>query len=88
MFNASRAFTEKEVIIGFDLGTTNSVISFYNKAIPEIIPISGSLIIPSFVEFTPDKQVKAIGLEARDNRTSPLRGCLKSQKTVKTIIKR
>ena len=72
MFNESVNFTQNDIVIGFDLGTTNSVLSYYNAEIPEVIMLDKRSIVPSFVEFNQDKTVKCVGLPAQRNRTSPL----------------
>lgn len=56
---------EKEIIIGIDLGTTNSCVSIWRNKNLEIIPdIYGNKTIPSFVAFT--NKTKYIGRDAKN----------------------
>ena len=57
-------------VVGIDLGTTNSLISYVNKnGIPEVIPNSiGFRTTPSIISFTPEGEI-FVGREAVDNET-------------------
>ena len=57
-------------VVGIDLGTTNSLISFINKnGYPEVIPNSmGFRTTPSIVSFTPEGDI-FVGREALENET-------------------
>ncbi|MES2569075.1 MAG: Hsp70 family protein [Verrucomicrobiota bacterium] len=43
----------KEIIVGIDLGTTNSAIAYVKDGVPEIIPIDGQPTMPSCVGIDP-----------------------------------
>lgn len=59
-------------IIGIDLGTTNSVVSFMEGGEPKVIPSSeGSNIIPSVVAFTKDGKRLVGTLAKRQAITNP-----------------
>ena len=58
----------KEVIIGIDLGTTNSVVSYVKDGRPKIVPIDGEQTMPSCVGLTPDGKL-IVGREARNQYT-------------------
>ncbi len=55
----------KEIIIGIDLGTTNSVVSYIKDGLPIIIPVDGEKIMPSCVGLTHDGSV-LVGKTARN----------------------
>lgn len=56
-----------DVIIGIDLGTTNSLVASWNAAQPELIPnVLGNVLTPSVVGFDDDGETVLVGSEARD----------------------
>ena len=59
-------------IIGIDLGTTNSVVSFMEGGIAKVIPTKeGSNITPSVVAFTKDGKRLVGVLAKRQSVTNP-----------------
>ncbi len=55
------------MIIGIDLGTTNSLVASWNAAQPELIPnVLGNVLTPSVVGFDDDGETVLVGSEARD----------------------
>ena len=59
-------------IIGIDLGTTNSVVSFMEGGIPKVIPTKeGSNITPSVVAFTKDGKRLVGTIAKRQSVTNP-----------------
>ena len=64
---------EKGLYLGIDFGTTNSVVSIYNADVDEIqtIPIDGSNIFPTAIQFEPDpddesKLMRVFGVQAKE----------------------
>ncbi len=58
--------TEADLIVGIDLGTTNSLIGYYDKSGPKIIPGEDGLrYVPSVICFDGDRVT--VGKEARDH---------------------
>ena len=55
----------KEIIVGIDLGTTNSAIAFVKDGVPEIIPIDGQPSMPSCVGIDPSGRL-VVGQAARN----------------------
>ena len=55
----------KEVIVGIDLGTTNSAVAFVRDGLPEIIPIDGQPTMPSCVGIDPNGKL-IVGQAARN----------------------
>ncbi|MDB6152186.1 MAG: dnaK 1 [Chthoniobacteraceae bacterium] len=55
----------KEIIVGIDLGTTNSAIAYVKDGVPEIIPIDGQPTMPSCVGIDPQGKL-LVGLPARN----------------------
>ncbi|MEM8527128.1 MAG: Hsp70 family protein [Bacteroidota bacterium] len=43
------------IIVGIDLGTTNSVLALLGEGVPETIAIDGNKLLPSVVTYTQDK---------------------------------
>ncbi|MEM1355418.1 MAG: Hsp70 family protein [Planctomycetota bacterium] len=66
MGNENQTNTD-QVIVGIDLGTTNSLVAICDRAGPRILPgPGGALILPSVARLSPDTgQAEAIGREAR-----------------------
>ena len=65
--------TERGLFLGIDFGTTNSVVSIYDFKAGEAqtIPIDGSNIFPTAVQFEadpddPDKLTRVVGVQARE----------------------
>lgn len=55
-------------IVGIDLGTTNSLISFYKNGVTTLIPNEfGEVLTPSVVYMEQDNQTVHVGKTARDN---------------------
>lgn len=55
-----------EVIVGIDLGTTNSLVAWCDDSGPRVLPDAGSAIMPSVVRFSGDgRSVESVGAEAR-----------------------
>lgn len=64
-----RASTQGEVVVGIDLGTTNSAIAYVANGKPTIVPSSeGHPFTPSVVSFREDGRL-VIGLEAKKQAT-------------------
>lgn len=66
--------TENDVIVGIDLGTTNSLVAIYQNGEPRVL--SDGAITPSVVryDFTDDRWQPTVGRSARDAQIeSPLR---------------
>ncbi|MCL2874282.1 MAG: Hsp70 family protein [Defluviitaleaceae bacterium] len=64
---------EKGLYLGIDFGTTNSVVSIYNAEMGEVqtIPIDGSNIFPTAIQFEPDledegKLMRVFGVQAKE----------------------
>ena len=57
-----------ETIIGIDLGTTNSVVSYIKDGQPTIIPVDGEPTMPSCVGIDPEDKL-LVGREARNQYT-------------------
>ena len=55
----------KEIIIGIDLGTTNSAVAFVKNGVPQIIPIDGQPTMPSCVGLNPAGKL-VVGAAARN----------------------
>ncbi|RYD69753.1 MAG: heat-shock protein Hsp70, partial [Verrucomicrobiaceae bacterium] len=55
----------KDIIVGIDLGTTNSAIAYVKDGIPEIIPIDGQPTMPSCVGLDPQGNL-IVGQAARN----------------------
>lgn len=55
----------KEIIIGIDLGTTNSAVAYVKDGIPQIIPIDGQPTMPSCVALDPAGKL-IVGTAARN----------------------
>lgn len=55
----------REIIVGIDLGTTNSAIAYVNGGVPEIIPIDGQPTMPSCVGIDPGGKL-IVGQAARN----------------------
>jgi len=56
---------QKEIIIGIDLGTTNSLVAIVKDGIPETIKLKGShSLIPSIIHFQEDNSI-VVGNEAK-----------------------
>ena len=55
----------KEVIVGIDLGTTNSAIAFVQDGAPEVVPIDGQPTMPSCVGIDPTGKL-LVGQPARN----------------------
>jgi molecular chaperone HscC len=69
----SKFFTEKEVsgVFGFDLGTTNSVVTtFTSEGLPTPLVTDSGSITPSCVQFCKNGSIK-IGKEAYNNKHLP-----------------
>lgn len=58
------------MIVGIDLGTTNSAISYWNEGAPELIPnAQGDVLTPSAVSLTDEGEL-LVGLAARERQTT------------------
>lgn len=55
----------KEIIIGIDLGTTNSAVAYVKDGVPQIIPIDGQSTMPSCVALDPAGKL-IVGAAARN----------------------
>ena len=64
---ASGSIEKKKVIVGIDLGTTNSLVSFVPKGDQnaQIIPVRGNNIVPSVIHFDVHN-IPAVGAFAKD----------------------
>ncbi len=63
----------KDIIVGIDLGTTNSSVGYVENGRPCLIPIDGSVLLPSVVGLAPDGTL-LVGTAARNQRhVFPLR---------------
>lgn len=59
-----------ELIIGIDLGTTNSLVAFANDNVPKVIRHNNqSALVPSIVYFNPQGEI-IVGAEAKDKLVS------------------
>ena len=59
---------DKEIIVGIDLGTTNSLIACADEAGPRLIPGpsgEGDVLLPSVISFNPETGHTIVGEEAR-----------------------
>jgi molecular chaperone DnaK len=56
-----------EVVVGIDLGTTNSSIGYMDAGTPRLIAIEGSVLLPSAVGVAPDGAL-LVGAAARNQR--------------------
>lgn len=62
---------EEEVIIGIDLGTTNSLVGVMDTGFPVLIPDSaGRRLVPSVVAFSQEGKAEQVGEEARRGRAA------------------
>ena len=64
---ASGSIEKKKVIVGIDLGTTNSLVAFVPKGDEnaQIIPVRGNNIVPSVIHFDVHN-IPAVGAFAKD----------------------
>ena len=64
---ATGSVQKEEIIVGIDLGTTNSLVAFINpEGNPQVINDTGKgILVPSIVHFQPDGSV-IVGNEAKD----------------------
>lgn len=70
--NKSKEETEeKDVAIGVDLGTTNSVVAFYNGEKVEIIEHNNSNLVPSIVSITDTETI--VGEEIKEGNTTVIK---------------
>ena len=62
---ATGSIQKEELIVGIDLGTTNSLVAFINtEGNPQVINDTGKgLLVPSVIHFQPDGSV-VVGNEA------------------------
>lgn len=61
-----RSHPETEVIVGIDLGTTNSLVALYDKQGLRVLTEKGrSPLLPSVVRYAPDGRVESVGDDAR-----------------------
>src|SRR5436305_5026013 len=57
---------EKNIVVGIDLGTTNSLVAYMGNSAPVVIPgEDGSNLVPSVVALNPDGKDFIIGNPAR-----------------------
>ena len=68
---ATGSIQKDDLIVGIDLGTTNSLIAFINpEGSPKVINDTGKgVLVPSIVHFNKDKSV-LVGNDAREFLTS------------------
>jgi len=65
VIDLSKEKTKKELVVGIDLGTTNSGISYMVAGKPEIIPnLEGGRLTPSVVTFNEDG-TRTVGIQAK-----------------------
>ena len=65
VINLSKEKTKKELVVGIDLGTTNSGIAYMVAGKPEIIPnLEGGRLTPSVVTFNED-ETRTVGIQAK-----------------------
>ena len=57
----------RDVIVGIDLGTTNSTIAFVRDGRPHLVDVDGSPLLPSVVGLAPDGRL-LVGRAARNQR--------------------
>src|SRR5260370_36734027 len=58
--------TERDIIVGIDLGTTNSLVAYMGDSAPVVIPgEDGSNLLPSVVALNPDGKDFTVGNAAR-----------------------
>lgn len=63
---ATNARADREVIVGIDLGTTNSLVAWCDESGPRVLGEGDAAMLPSVVRFSADGQtVEAVGAEAR-----------------------
>jgi molecular chaperone DnaK (HSP70) len=63
---AGNTATDREVIVGIDLGTTNSLVAWCDESGPRVLGEGGSALVPSVVRFSEDgRTVEAVGDDAR-----------------------
>jgi molecular chaperone DnaK len=64
---------QSDKILGIDLGTTNSVLAVIQQGAPTLLPIDGSVLLPSVVGIADDGEV-LVGKPARNqNLVAPER---------------
>lgn len=62
---------EDDVMVGIDLGTTNSLVGVVDSGFPVLIPDgAGRRLVPSVVAWDAGGQVEAVGVEARRGRAA------------------
>ncbi|RYY10416.1 MAG: heat-shock protein Hsp70, partial [Chitinophagaceae bacterium] len=68
---ATGSIQKEDIIVGIDLGTTNSLVAFINPdKQPQVINDTGKgLLVPSVIHFGQNEQV-AVGNEAKEFLTS------------------
>lgn len=64
---AAGSIEKPKIVVGIDLGTTNSLVAYVPKGQgqPQIIPVRGNSIVPSVVHFD-EHEVPAVGAYAKD----------------------
>ncbi len=57
--------SDEDIIVGIDLGTTNSAIAVVQEAAPRLLPVQGRRILPSVVGISPEGEL-LVGAAARN----------------------
>ncbi len=60
--------SSEDLVVGIDLGTTNSAIAVVRNGIPELIPVDGEPLLPSVVGLDPTGELR-VGHTARNQAT-------------------
>ena len=81
MTNANTMNLSADVIVGIDLGTTNSLLAVYHEGKVHIIDIDGSQLLPSYVGLSPSDEL-LVGHPARNQYI------LYPERTIKSIKRR
>jgi molecular chaperone DnaK len=58
---------KNNVVVGIDLGTTNSSIALVRDGVPRLVPVDGDVLLPSAVAVQPDGSI-LVGRAARNQR--------------------
>jgi molecular chaperone DnaK (HSP70) len=73
--------SSKGVVVGIDLGTTNSAVAYLQDGAPRVLPVDAEMLLPSVVGFSPDGDL-LVGRAARNQRV------LYPERTVRSIKRR
>jgi Fe-S protein assembly chaperone HscA len=67
-------FDEPEIIVGIDLGTTNSLVAITEKGVPRVLKsLEGNTIVPSIIHWDEKEEKLVAGVEAKHSRITDAR---------------